>query len=146
MQMVGCARILWFGVPLVLIAAQIVGAAPQGARVEPTTALALSAGRDTFRQFCGPCHGVDGKGHGPIAPILTVPPTDLTSVSRRNTGVFPLATLEGLLTVAARLQTAAHGSEAMPIWGQTFRAIDNSQTLAQARVVNLLAYIESIQE
>ena len=142
----GCARILWVGVPLVFLIAQVVGAAPQGVRAEPTTALALSAGRDTYGQFCGPCHGVDGRGDGPIAFILTVPPTDLTGVSRRNADVFPLAPLEELLTVPARLQTAAHGSAEMPIWGRTFRAIDNGETLARARVANLLAYIESIQQ
>lgn len=150
MPRLGCARSLWFGVPLVLITTHIVGAVPQGARDELTTALALSAGRDTFRQFCAPCHGVEGKGRGPVAPILTTPPTDLTTVNRRNMGVYPFATLEAMLTGASRLQTAAHpmahGSEEMPIWGPTFRAIDASVTVAHARVANLLAYIESIQQ
>jgi mono/diheme cytochrome c family protein len=140
------ARILWLIVLLVLVTATIVGAAPQGDRSEPTTALALSSGRDSFSRFCGPCHGVDGKGHGPVASILTTPPTDLTSVSRRNMGVFPLTTLEALFTAAARLQTAAHGSEQMPIWGPTFTAIDGSPAVARARIASLLAYIESIQQ
>ena len=146
MPTLGCARILWCGVPLVLITTHIVGAAPQGARGEPTTALALSSGHDTFRQSCGPCHGVDGKGNGPVASILTTPPTDLTSVSRRNMGVFPLTTLEALFTAAARLQTAAHGSKQMPIWGPTFTTIDGSPTVARARIASLLAYIESVQQ
>lgn len=145
-------RIRWLtcAVPLIVIAAGVAGAAPQDARDERTTALAVSAGRDTYRQFCAPCHGQDGKGHGPVADILKVPPVDLTQVKRRNKGVFPLATLEAMLTSASRLQTAAHpmahGSEQMPIWGPTFRAIDNSPTLARARVANLLAYLESIQQ
>lgn len=34
----------------------------------------------------------------------------------------------------------------MPIWGLVFRSIDASPTLVNARVANLLAYLESIQE
>ncbi|MSO81930.1 MAG: c-type cytochrome [Acidobacteria bacterium] len=105
--------------------------------------------RGAFQQFCAPCHGVDGRGRRPVAPILTTPPTDLTAVNRRNMGAFPFATFKAMLTGASRDQTAAHpmahGSEQMPIWGPTFRAIDVSPTLARARVANLLAYIESLQ-
>ncbi|MBI2828162.1 MAG: c-type cytochrome [Acidobacteria bacterium] len=146
-----CIRVLMCAVPFSVIAAAASGAAAaQDPRDERASALAIQAGRDTFRQFCAPCHGVDGKGHGPVAPVLTTPPTDLTSVKRRNMGVFPLATLEAMLTAATRLQTAAHpmahGSEQMPIWGPTFLAIDNGPTLARARVANLLAYLESTQQ
>ncbi len=146
MSTLGCARILWCGVPLVLITTQIVGAAPQDARAERATALALSAGRGTFNQFCAPCHGADGTGHGPIAPDLLTLPADLTQVNRRNNGAFPLATFEALLTRATRLQTPVHGSEQMPIGGHMFLSIDSTETLARARVANLLAYIESIQQ
>ncbi len=145
MSTLGCARILWCGVPLVLITTQIVGAAPQDARAERATALALSAGRSTFSQFCAPCHGIDGKGHGPVTPILTTPPGDLTQVNRRNNGAFPLATFEAVLTRATRPQTPAHRSELLS-WGPLFASIDSSKTLARARVANLLAYIESIQQ
>ncbi len=146
MSTLACARILWCGVPLVLITTQIVGAAPQDARAERATALALSAGRSTFSQFCAPCHGIDGKGHGPIAPDLLTLPADLTQMNRRNDGAFPLVTFEAVLTRATRPQTPAHRSEHMPIWGPMFLSIDSSETLARARVANLLAYIESIQQ
>jgi len=147
-QILGCARALWLGVPLMLSSTLVVVATtPQGARGEPTTtAVALASGRDTFRQFCAPCHGVDGRGHGPIAAILTTPPTDLTTMKRRNMGVFPLATFEAMITGASHLATAAHGSEQMPIWGPTFSAIDGNPTLARARVANLAAYMESLQQ
>ncbi len=144
MSTMGCARILWFGVPLVLITTQLVGAAPQDARSERTTALALSAGRSTFSQFCAPCHGIDGRGHGPVTPSLTTPPGDLTQVNRRNNGAFPLAALGAMLTLSTR--QPAHGSEHAPIWGPVFLSIDSSEALARARVANLLAYIESIQQ
>ena len=143
-------RTLLFAVQLNLILAlttsAILAAAPQRARDEPASAAALSGGRDTFQQFCAPCHGRDGEGHGPVAAILTTPPTDLTTGTRRNNGVFALATFEAMLRVETRPRTYAHGSESMPIWGATFRAIDGSPALARARIANLLAYIESIQK
>ena len=141
-----CARMLALCLPLIFIASQVLAAAPQNAGDDRIAALAIEGGRDTFRQFCAPCHGVDGKGRGPIAAVLTTPPSDVTQEKRQNRGAFPLAALEAMLTGKVRLQTPAHGSEQMPIWGATFRAIDSSPTLARARVANLLAYLESIQQ
>ena len=137
-------RILICAVPLAFTTAVILAAAPQ-ARDEAVDTATLSAGRDTFRQFCAPCHGGNGQGDGPVAAMLTTPPTDLTTLNRRNNGIFPLAMLEAVLQVEARSRTAAHGSESMPIWGTTFRAIDGSRALARARIANVLAYIESVQ-
>jgi mono/diheme cytochrome c family protein len=137
--------VLILAAPLALATAAILADGPQRARGESVGTIALSAGRDTFRQFCAPCHGGNGEGDGPIAVMLTTPPTDLTTLNGRNSGVFPLAMLEAILQSEARPKTSAHGSESMPIWGSTFRAIDGSQALARARIANLLAYIESIQ-
>ena len=123
---------------------QIQGAAQVPDR-EAASMLAINAGQDTFRQFCAPCHGTDAKGHGPVAPALNKPPADLTAAERRNNGRFPVAAFEAMLN-ATGLQPSAHGSSQMPVWGATFRQIDHSETLARARIANLLAYIESIQE
>lgn len=141
-----CARLVAVGVPVVLITAHIVSAAPQAPRDQPTSVLATTAGRDTFRQFCAPCHGTTAHGDGPVASMLNVRPTDLTRVNRRNNGVFPLQTLEATLTLSTRMRTPAHGSEQMPVWGPVFVSVDGSQVRVNARVGNLLAYLESIQE
>jgi hypothetical protein len=77
--------------------------------------------------------------------MLHTPPIDLTHVNRRNNGVFPGARFEAMLTLT-QLQTSAHGSTQMPIWGTVFQSVDSSATLARARIVNLLAYLESIQQ
>lgn len=131
---------------LVLMTAQTIGAGGQAAGDERPRALAIGAGQDTFSQFCAPCHGMDAQGHGPVAAVLTAVPADLTQVKRRNGGTFPLDRLEAMLRMAQRIETAAHGSGQMPIWGQVFQQIDTTPTLARARVANLLAYLESIQE
>jgi mono/diheme cytochrome c family protein len=107
--------------------------------------LALAAGHKTYQQFCAPCHGKDGKGGGPIAATLRVPPADLTAMTPRNRGVFPLAALESLLTSESP-NFMAHRSGQMPIWGTFFRSIDGGEVIAHARTANLLAYIESLQE
>ena len=138
-------RVLVCSAPLIVLTAGISAAAAQGSGDDRARALAIEAGRDTFRQFCSPCHGRGAKGDGPVAPLLLTAPTDLTQVNRRNNGVFPAATFEAMLMLT-RLQTNAHGSQQMPIWGTVFQSVDSSATLARARVVNLLAYLESMQQ
>ena len=133
-------------VSLAAFTVQTVDATRQAAPDERARTFALEAGQDTFWQFCAPCHGMDGTGHGPVAAALTAVPADLTQTKRRYGGTFPLARMEAMLSMAQRIETAAHGSGQMPIWGQVFQQIDTTPTLARARVANLLAYLESIQK
>ena len=35
-------------------------------------------GSQMYASYCASCHGLDGRGHGPVATELKVPPTDLT--------------------------------------------------------------------
>lgn len=37
-------------------------------------------GPKIFRSYCAACHGVDGKGRGPVASALKHAPPDLTSI------------------------------------------------------------------
>src|ERR1039458_8224627 len=54
--------------------------------VHPTTSV---AGKDLYREYCAVCHGTTGKGDGPAASALKVPPSDLTQISKKNGGKFP---------------------------------------------------------
>ena len=141
-----CAAIFAVSLPF-LMTAQPVHADGQRGGDGRSRGLALAAGQDTFRQFCAPCHGVDAKGRGPVARILTTPPADLAQAKRRNGGTFPMDRLEAVLTMARgeSAGTVALGSSQMPIWGQVFASLEASPTLARARVANLLVYLESIQ-
>lgn len=47
-------------------------------------------GASDFADLCAPCHGPGGKGDGPMAAELTRKPADLTGLSDRNGGSFPL--------------------------------------------------------
>lgn len=148
------------GIRLAFLIAAIIGqfgtqAHAQTSPADQAREAALAAGRDTFRQFCAPCHGADATGRGPVAPVLTVAPADLTRLSVRYRGQFPLEAVTEMLTAserasappsrAGRIMTVAHGSDQMPIWGPVFVSIDRSRALAAARVANLVAYLESIQ-
>ena len=43
----------------------------------------VEEGRDLFAEHCTPCHGIDGKGRGPVADPLGLAPTDLTRLAER---------------------------------------------------------------
>ena len=139
-------RVLMCLLPQILIATSVLSAAPHQAASETPHAAAISAGRDTFHQFCAPCHGQDAKGKGPIASDLVTQPTDLTQTGRRHKGVFPLDTLERMLkSTDASMLPAHRGQGQMPTWGPVFLSVDSTPALALVRVANLLAYLESIQ-
>ena len=114
--------------------------------MEPARVAAVAAGRATFRQFCSPCHGVDARGDGPVGRLLLAKPSDLTHVAQRNHGQFPKDRITEALSVGVRMETEAHGSDQMPIWGPVFRTIDSSPEQVAQRIDNLIAYLESIQE
>ena len=44
----------------------------------PRTPDSVTRGAALFRIYCSPCHGVSGKGDGPVTPRF-IPPPDLTS-------------------------------------------------------------------
>ncbi len=39
----------------------------------------VARGKANFKRFCVPCHGEAGKGDGPAAPAMPVPPSNLSS-------------------------------------------------------------------
>jgi mono/diheme cytochrome c family protein len=101
------------------------------------------AGRDTFEFFCAPCHGLEGRGDGPIAGALKTPPADLTRLAAKNNGVYPRQQVEEFVTHGRPV--AAHGTTAMPVWGPTFRSLEPSDPLVRERIANVVQYIETLQ-
>jgi mono/diheme cytochrome c family protein len=104
----------------------------------------VAAGRETFLKYCASCHGTKGRGDGPAAFAMKTPPTDLTTLSKRHEGRFPVGYVSALLKFGRNL--AAHGSEEMPVWGTRFRSLDPAKDpTGQHHIDDLLAYIRSIQ-
>jgi mono/diheme cytochrome c family protein len=101
-------------------------------------------GKVMFTSYCAPCHGADGRGHGPAAAALKTQPTDLTTFSKNNHGRFPEMHIVSVLRFGS--EVPAHGSDAMPVWGPILGKMN--QTNAQdkeLRISNLSRYLESIQ-
>ena len=123
-----------------------VGGAPQQASPRnPPLVIDSLYGPDLFKFYCAPCHGRDGKGHGPVAEALKRLPPDLTQITRRHGGVFPRALIEAFVTNDGGRLVQAHGTAEMPLWGPTFRSLDASDIRVKVRISNLIDYIESIQ-
>jgi len=120
----------------------------------PATALAQAKadfGRGEFEANCAACHGATAKGSGPIADLLKRSPTDLTTLQKRNGGIFPMArvyeTIEGATV-------AEHGSRDMPVWGREYSIkaaeyyVDvpyNQEAFVRARILALAEYLSRVQ-
>lgn len=103
-----------------------------------------ASGEEMYISYCASCHGKDAKGNGPAAPALKTPPTELTSMAKKNGGEFPAAHVSSILTGAG---VTAHGSADMPVWGSVFRRMSQGHdSEVQQRVANLTKYLESLQE
>jgi mono/diheme cytochrome c family protein len=110
----------------------------------PPLVIESMYGPDLYRLYCATCHGRDGTGNGPAAAALKVPPPDLTLLARRRNGVFPSRDVEAI--IRGGTVVAAHGSDAMPVWGPIFYALDPSDARVKARISALVAHIASIQQ
>jgi len=97
-----------------------------------------------YRAYCAVCHGKDGKGGGPMAKSLKVPPPDLTRLATRNGGSFPMARIQRIIS-GEEPRPAGHGTREMPVWGPIFSQIAWDQDLGRVRVNNLARYIEGMQ-
>jgi mono/diheme cytochrome c family protein len=110
----------------------------------PVKTSSPASGPEMYTSYCAVCHGVDGKGNGPAAEVLKVPPPDLTALAKRNGGKYP----SGHVTSAIRddLRLAANGSKEMPVWGDLFWGMSEGHSSeVQLRVTNLNKYIGSLQ-
>ena len=102
-------------------------------------------GPDLFQFYCASCHGIDGRGGGPVVPALKHRVPDLTMMASREGGVFPKARVTAIITGDQAPAIPAHGSKDMPVWGPIFRALDSDTTRNKARIENLVAYLETLQ-
>ena len=118
-------------------------------QVKPTSSV---SGAQMFKEYCAVCHGPSGKGDGPVATALKVPPPDLTTLAQRHDGKFPDDYVSNVLKNG--VQNPAHGSGEMPVWGPIFDTMNRwkalcpgmDQTPVTLRITNLTNYLKSIQK
>ncbi len=82
------------------------------AHVAAGAARGENQGAALYQRYCASCHGIEGRGDGPVAAALSPPPPDLTK----------LQSTEGELVkqIDGRRTARAHGTAAMPVWGEVF--------------------------
>lgn len=118
-------------------------------QVKPTSPV---SGAQMFKEYCAVCHGPGGKGDGPVATALKVPPPDLTTLAQRHDGNFPDDYVSNVLKNGVK--NPAHGSGEMPVWGPILDTMNRwkalcpgmDETPVTLRIANLSNYLKSIQK
>ena len=119
--------------------------AQAGRPVQPPLVIQSMYGRDLYGFYCASCHGVNGRGGGPVAPALKSEPPDLTRLALHNGGVFPRARIEAIVEGRADPPLVAHGTRDMPVWGPIFRGLDANEAANRQRIANIVEYVQSLQ-
>ena len=138
-----------FQLPLLCVALIALGglAVAQKSNVAtvPAPRTSATSGKEMYVAYCATCHGKEGKGDGPVAGALKMPPGDLTTLAKRNNGKFPSVQVVNVIT--GRAGVPAHGSKEMPVWGPIFMAMGQQhESEARLRVANLADYLKSLQK
>ncbi|UYV39584.1 cytochrome c [Rhodobacteraceae bacterium D3-12] len=116
----------------------------------PVSAQDAGVGADLYARHCATCHGVDGKGQGPMASVLLVQPVDLTGLTAANNGTFPA--LNVVRRIDGRDPLVSHGSP-MPVYGDFFEGNDTAMKTASGQplmtsraIADLVAFLQGIQK
>ena len=107
-------------------------------------------GEALFESNCAVCHGLGARGDGPMAPALLIQPPDLTQLTARNGGVYPVARI--VMRIDGRDPLVSHGSP-MPVYGTFFdvdsvplKAETGQPIMTSTPVADLVAYLRGVQE
>ncbi len=103
------------------------------------------SGAFTFRTYCAPCHGADGKGEGPMADNLRYHPANLSLIAARNGGSFPFEKVVRI--VDGRVPVKGHGGPDMPVWGDAFKNADTGydEKRVREKIRSVVEYLRTIQ-
>src|ERR1700692_3174661 len=106
--LVSCLALL-LGTMTVAVSAQTI------VKKGPPPVTSPANGAEMYTAYCAACHGANGKGDGPAAVALKVPPTDLTQLSAKNNGKFPTSEVYTAIKGDTAMPVAAHGTKDMPV-------------------------------
>lgn len=109
-------------------------------------------GKMEYDQSCATCHGLDGRGKGSFSEALELSVQDITTLAKRNGGVFPVTRVYDVID--GRELVKAHGTREMPIWGKHYsvsaapRYDDyayNPEAAVRGRILALIDYLYRLQ-
>ena len=110
-----CSRLIVALASVAIVATSPVVSYSQDANIG---AQAEDIGMREYVNSCAVCHGDFGKGDGPLVPWLKQPIPDLTTLQKRNNGVFAFDRIYRI--VDGREEIASHGRRDMPVWGKSY--------------------------
>jgi mono/diheme cytochrome c family protein len=115
----------------------------------PAAAQEMAIAEELFRHYCAACHGETAEGEGEMQSYLTLPVPDLTRLSARSGGEFPMGHV--IRTIDGRAKTRGHLGP-MPYFAPMFARDeaamrdDYQATVdAQGRILILAKYLEALQ-
>lgn len=126
----------------------------------PVAAQSVDVGKVEYQSSCASCHGVDAKGDGPVGQALKKRPADLTSLAKRNNGVFPFDVVYRKID-GRDDSVASHGTREMPVWGYRFVPLEHfnlkpadeyiylapasPEPVVRARILAVIDYLNRVQ-
>lgn len=139
-----------------LIGASFVANGQQGASRSPKkkeqAAQKTDFGKQLYETKCASCHGLKGRGDGPVKAWLTKSPPDLSALAKANSGILPVEAMYSM--IEGTKGPAVHGTRDMPIWGPGFRIeaaehyVDmpyDPEVYVRSRILALIEYINRLQ-
>ena len=134
-------------------AISIVGTVIIGASAIALAAGPIDVGKREYETACAVCHGVKGRGDGPLKEELKSGVPDLTVLARNNNGVFPFDRIYQVID--GRHEVKTHGPRDMPVWGDSLRSQSSmyfedyppsdAESSARSRILALTEYLYRLQ-
>jgi mono/diheme cytochrome c family protein len=139
----------------VRVIAALVGLTMGGVGCIAAAQQKVDLGKREYDANCAVCHGQKGRGDGPYGPMMgkgEIGAADLTTLAKRNGGVFPFARVHDVIDGTDLVK--AHGSREMPIWGEEYKVEGRvlygagsslSELYVRARILALTEYVYRLQ-
>lgn len=118
------------------------------ASTQPEAPMEALSGMEMYQRLCSSCHGVEGRGDGPVAPLIKIGTPDLSRIAARDGGEFPTEDVRRIID--GRTDRRAHGPRDMPVWGWQLYDVSNANDAQErartdAMIDKLVTYLQSIQ-
>ncbi len=103
------------------------------------------AGKAEYQQYCALCHGVDGRGMGPLTDddAMKKSAADITQLAKRNGGVFAFSKVADTIRDGGSI--VGHSQSRMMAWGKVF-SVESDPVRAKAIIFDVTRYVEGLQE